>query len=79
MTELKLTDIHGGGRAISNIEVERFSGKLTGEVLRSVDPGYDEARTVWNAMVDWARAPNRSGNPSVFMGSSGSRSKRSVL
>ena len=52
MTELKLTDIHGGVRGVPNMEVERFSGTLTGKVLRPVDPGYDEARTVWNAMVD---------------------------
>ncbi len=29
-----------------------LSAVLDGEVLTSGDPGYDEARTVWNAMVD---------------------------
>ncbi|WP_082582180.1 FAD-binding oxidoreductase [Aeromicrobium sp. Root236] len=29
-----------------------LSAALDGEVLTSGDPGYDEARTVWNAMVD---------------------------
>lgn len=52
MADLKLADAHGGERIVPNTEVERFTGKFKGEVLRPTDPGYDEARTVWNAMVD---------------------------
>ncbi|MEA2515087.1 MAG: hypothetical protein QOF01_4368 [Thermomicrobiales bacterium] len=33
-------------------EVEAFRSALRGELLRPGDPGYDDARRVWNAMVD---------------------------
>ncbi len=52
MADLKLADAHGGVRNLPNTEVRRFTEKFNGEVLRPADPGYDEARTVWNAMVD---------------------------
>ena len=29
-----------------------LAGRLDGELLAAGDDGYDEARTVWNAMVD---------------------------
>ncbi|MFT4883137.1 MAG: FAD/FMN-containing dehydrogenase [Natronomonas sp.] len=32
--------------------VQAFSEQLHGEVLQPGEPGYDEARTVWNAMID---------------------------
>lgn len=32
--------------------VESFSDQLHGEALQSGDAGYDDARTVWNAMID---------------------------
>ena len=52
MTDFKLVDAHGGEQIVPNTEVERFTGNFNGEVLRPADPGYDEARTVWNAMVN---------------------------
>ncbi len=52
MGDLKLVDIHGGERIVPSTEVERFTTRLIGEVLQSGDAGYDEARTVWNGMVD---------------------------
>src|SRR5690606_13761397 len=27
-------------------------GRLSGDVLTKADPGYDEARTIWNAMIE---------------------------
>ena len=32
--------------------VEEFRNSLRGRVLLSDDEGYDEARTVWNGMID---------------------------
>ena len=32
--------------------IETFSDQLRGQVLQPGDEGYDEARTVWNAMID---------------------------
>jgi len=52
MADLKLAYAHGGERIVPNTEVERLTGKFNGEVLRPADPRYDEARTVWNGMVD---------------------------
>ncbi len=52
MTDLKLADAHGGERIVPNKDVERFTTKFGGEVLRPADRGYDEARRVWNGMVN---------------------------
>src|SRR5918993_1148961 len=32
--------------------LEELRGRLTGAVLTQDDPGYDEARTIWNAMIE---------------------------
>ncbi len=37
MADLKLADAHGGERIVPNAEVERFTGKFNGEVLRPTD------------------------------------------
>jgi FAD/FMN-containing dehydrogenase len=38
--------------ALDRPGVDAFRAQLRGEVLRPGDPGYDEARRVWNGMVD---------------------------
>lgn len=52
MADLKLSELNGGERMIPNTEVQQFTRKVDGQVLRPTDTGYDEARKVWNAMVD---------------------------
>jgi FAD/FMN-containing dehydrogenase len=37
---------------IENEAVRELKSKVSGQVLLPSDPGYDEARTVWNAMID---------------------------
>ncbi|MCH7999500.1 MAG: FAD-binding oxidoreductase, partial [Chloroflexi bacterium] len=44
--------VAGGEQVVQNTDVEQFTAKFGGEVLRPDDTGYDEARTVWNGMVD---------------------------
>jgi FAD/FMN-containing dehydrogenase len=37
---------------MNETSLTQLSGQLAGELLRSGAPGYDQARTIWNAMVD---------------------------
>ena len=52
MADLKLAGAQGGERIVPSNEVERFTEKFKGEVLHPADTAYDDARTVWNGMVD---------------------------
>src|SRR3954454_5327807 len=44
-----------GRTALGDPSVQELSESLRGEVLRDGDPGYDEARTGWNAIFHDAR------------------------
>jgi hypothetical protein len=37
---------------LADAALEDFRARLRGPLLQSGDPGYDAARTVWNAMID---------------------------
>ena len=37
---------------LSATTLDAFRARLHGEALTSTDPGYDEARRIWNAMID---------------------------
>lgn len=52
MPELAVIMIGGGTGTLPARRVQEFREKLSGELLRSEDPGYDVARRVWNGMVD---------------------------
>jgi FAD/FMN-containing dehydrogenase len=52
MNNLSLTTLDGGQTTISAPEVEVLAGQLRGNVLTAADAGYDESRTIWNAMID---------------------------
>jgi FAD/FMN-containing dehydrogenase len=41
-----------GTTQVDSGEVDRLRSSLSGGLLTSDSPGYDEARTVWNAMID---------------------------
>ncbi len=40
------------GRRVPEPAVRRFEARLGGRMLRQGDPGYDDARKVWNGMID---------------------------
>ena len=44
--------ISRNGSAVDETALETFRARLRGPLLRSGDQGYDEARTLWNAMID---------------------------
>src|ERR671914_1456060 len=52
MAELHIVTLTGADAALGESVVERFGSGLRGELLRPSDPGYDEARKVWNGLID---------------------------
>ncbi|MFC1574841.1 FAD-binding oxidoreductase [Gemmatimonadota bacterium] len=52
MTEYVLKTLDGGTATIGQEEVDAFAGSLRGELIAPGSPAYDEARTLWNAMID---------------------------
>ncbi|SDF31028.1 O-methyltransferase [Bradyrhizobium brasilense] len=52
MTEIRLASLQGGATVVGSKTLAAFRETLRGEVCLPGDAGYDEARTIWNAMVD---------------------------
>ena len=52
MVDLRVTTTTGAHTMLEEAAVEGFKSNLRGEVLCPGDEGYDEARKVWNGMVD---------------------------
>src|SRR3712207_6634025 len=52
MAELHIVTLTGADAALGESVVERFGSGLRGELLHPSDPGYDEARKVWNGLID---------------------------
>jgi FAD/FMN-containing dehydrogenase len=52
MNDLTLTNLEFGKKTVSAAALEAFSAQLRGTVLYGNDPAYDEARSIWNAMID---------------------------
>src|SRR5438445_3505137 len=52
MTDLRVTTIEGADAIIEEAAVEDFAAGLRGPLLRPDDGAYDEARKVWNGMID---------------------------
>jgi FAD/FMN-containing dehydrogenase len=52
MNELKLSTLNGGVAAIAQGELVALRAALGGQVFLPDEPGYDQARTVWNATID---------------------------
>jgi FAD/FMN-containing dehydrogenase len=52
MAGLHVTTSIGADTTIDDAAFEAFKTSLRGELLRPGDPGYDDARKVWNGMID---------------------------
>lgn len=52
MNDLSLTTLDGGMTMVSAPALDAFAASLRGTVLNAGDTGYDEARAIWNAMID---------------------------
>ncbi|HLT21129.1 MAG TPA: FAD-binding oxidoreductase [Thermomicrobiales bacterium] len=39
-------------RGIADAKIEQLEERVRGQILRPGQPGYDDARTIWNAMID---------------------------
>ena len=52
MVDLQIATLTGRDTVIEDTAVEDFKSSLRGRLLRTGDEGYDEARKVWNGMID---------------------------
>jgi FAD/FMN-containing dehydrogenase len=52
MNDMSLINLQNGITMISAATIEAFAARLRGRVLIATDAGYDEARTIWNGMID---------------------------
>ncbi|MFQ5916109.1 MAG: FAD-binding oxidoreductase [Nitrospinota bacterium] len=52
MSDLRVTTTTGKDVVLEEATVEEFKSSLRGELLLAEDPDYDDARALWNAMID---------------------------
>lgn len=52
MTDLLARTRDGGSLALSAAELQALGAALRGDLVRPNEAGYDQARSVWNAMID---------------------------
>src|SRR5215469_18850885 len=52
MTDLRVVTTEGNDKILEETAVQNFADLLRGRLLRPGDGGYDEARKVWNGMID---------------------------
>ncbi|RVK40777.1 FAD-binding oxidoreductase [Sinorhizobium meliloti] len=52
MNDMSLTNLQSGITMVSAAAIDAFTARLRGRVLIATDAAYDEARTIWNGMID---------------------------
>jgi FAD/FMN-containing dehydrogenase len=52
MTDLRLITTEGSDKILEEVAVQNFADSLRGRLVRAGDDGYDEARKVWNGMIN---------------------------
>lgn len=52
MPDLRFASINNNEAVVPGGDVEKFAATILGAVFQKNDPGYNEARTLWNAMID---------------------------
>lgn len=52
MPDVMLTTADGGNTLVDPSVFTALSGAFSGDVLTPTSPGYDEARSIWNGMID---------------------------
>src|SRR5215217_1656026 len=52
MADLPIITLTGAAAALGEAVVERFESRLRGQLLRPGDAGYEEARLIWNGVID---------------------------
>lgn len=50
--DLRISKTDAGEATVSGADVEKLRSGFSGRIMTANDPGYDEARTIWNAMID---------------------------
>jgi len=49
---LQAVDMHGGRITLAEAALEALRASMRGRLLQASDTGYDEARKLWNSMID---------------------------
>ena len=52
MPDLRIATVDHGSASVTAVHLRDLGARMQGQLLTASDPGYDEARTIWNAMID---------------------------
>jgi FAD/FMN-containing dehydrogenase len=52
MTDVRVITTDGGDKILESAAIEKFADALRGRLVQPGEAGYDEARRVWNGMID---------------------------